>query len=548
MHKNQIILGDCLEVMRKIDAESVDLIYLDPPFFSNRNYEVIWGDEGEIRSFKDRWSGGIDKYILWLKERAAQMHRILKPTGSIFLHCDWHANADIRVYILNKLFERKNFRNEIIWKRNEIWKKYSNSRLDTATDTIYWYSKTDSYTYNSTSINSKNDPSNSYKKIDEDGRLYQDVLITGHKSLGAAQKGMYEYKGYTPPYGWLVDIKTLKNMDKQGLLIWRNGVCKRYKKYLEERTERINSLWTDIVTARGSERIGYPTQKPEALLERIIAMASNEGDVVLDPFVGGGTTAAVAQKLRRNWIGIDQSVAAVKVTDMRLRRDNDIFATPYELRIGIENYDVLRNMDAFEFEKMIVEKFGGTSNIKQRSDWGLDGKMPDGTPVQVKRSDNVGRSVIDNFLSAVQRCDETLFERNKLEGKPVGYIIAFSFGKGAVEEVSRLYLKNGILITLKQVQDILPYCKAPEVQLTAQELTDYKYLLQARTDNPKDIIFWGWDFEYDPKRGFKANVVLDWDGRQTRAFEAGEHHIAVEAVNAEGLSGRSEMKLQVEKK
>src|ERR1035437_5636994 len=114
---NQLILGDNLEILKTIDNESIDLIYLDPPFFSNRNYEVIWGDAGEVRSFQDRWSGGIEHYIVWLKERVIEMHRILKPTGSIFLHCDWHADAYIRVEILDKLFGGNNFRNEIIWKR-----------------------------------------------------------------------------------------------------------------------------------------------------------------------------------------------------------------------------------------------------------------------------------------------------------------------------------------------------------------------------------------------------------------------------------------------
>jgi DNA modification methylase len=114
---NQLILGDCLEVLKTLASDSVDLIYLDPPFFSNRNYEVIWGDKGEVRSFEDRWSGGVDHYIAWLKERVVEMHRVLKPTGSIFLHCDWHANAYIRVFILDKIFGEENLRNEIIWKR-----------------------------------------------------------------------------------------------------------------------------------------------------------------------------------------------------------------------------------------------------------------------------------------------------------------------------------------------------------------------------------------------------------------------------------------------
>lgn len=114
---NKLILGDNLEILKQIDSESIDLIYLDPPFFSNRNYEVIWGDEGEVRSFKDRWSGGMDHYIAWLKERVEQMHRALKSTGSIFLHCDWHANAYIRVDILDKIFGYQNFNSEIIWQR-----------------------------------------------------------------------------------------------------------------------------------------------------------------------------------------------------------------------------------------------------------------------------------------------------------------------------------------------------------------------------------------------------------------------------------------------
>ena len=114
---NKLILGDNLEILRNIESESVDLIYLDPPFFSNRNYEVIWGDSGEIRSFEDRFSGGIDHYVSWLKERVIEMHRILKPTGSIFLHCDWHADAYIRVLILDKVFGGNNFINHIVWQR-----------------------------------------------------------------------------------------------------------------------------------------------------------------------------------------------------------------------------------------------------------------------------------------------------------------------------------------------------------------------------------------------------------------------------------------------
>ncbi|MDR3351007.1 MAG: site-specific DNA-methyltransferase, partial [Prevotellaceae bacterium] len=140
---NKLILGDNLEILKAMDSETVDLIYLDPPFFSNRDYEVIWGDEGEVRSFQDRWSGGIEHYIAWLKERVIEMYRVLKPTGSIFLHCDWHADAYIRVEILDKIFGRNNFRNEIIWYYRRWTAGKTFQRMH---DNILFYSKTQSFT------------------------------------------------------------------------------------------------------------------------------------------------------------------------------------------------------------------------------------------------------------------------------------------------------------------------------------------------------------------------------------------------------------------
>ena len=188
--------------------------------------------------------------------------------------------------------------------------------------------------------------------------------------------------------------------------------------------------WSDIAIAgrypkNSPNNIGYPTQKPMALLERIIKCAGNEGDLVLDPFVGGGTTIAVADKLKRNWTGIDQSVAAVKVTDLRLRKQQDMFSQTYELKLRKYDYNMLRNQNAFEFETWIIKQFGGVPNIKQRNDLGLDGIAAAGAPIQVKRSDNISREVIDKFLSAVQRYDKRLFEKNKAAGKHVGHIIAF---------------------------------------------------------------------------------------------------------------------------
>ncbi|MDR1551974.1 MAG: site-specific DNA-methyltransferase [Prevotellaceae bacterium] len=508
---NRLILGDNLEVMKTMESETVDLIYLDPPFFSNRNYEVIWGDEGEVRSFQDRWAGGIDHYIAWLKERVVEMHRLLKPTGSMFLHCDWHANAEIKVDILNKLFGRDNFRNEIIW-HYKGREKYNEKKLQSRYDSIFFYVKTEKARIN-------------YVKFEWDKEDRVKMLRRKIHKDTDGREWFWETRGQA------------------------NGV-EPYKKYLDEYLEKgeaLNDIWVDIPMLRGNhpERIGYPTQKPELLLERIIELASNEGDLVLDPFVGGGTTAAVADKLKRRWIGIDQSVAAVKVTDLRLRRQQDMFSQPYELKLRKYDYDMLRNQNAFEFETWIIQQFGGTPNIKQRNDLGLDGKAADGSPIQVKRSDNVPRDVIDKFLSAVQRYDKQLFEKNKTAGKPVGHIIAFSFGKGAVAEAARLKNKEGIIIDLKKVNDIIDYGSGPKVSITSKELENYKYLLEVSAVSDSDIEFYSWDFDHNSEEGFKADVVIDKDGKQVKKFEPGEHCIAVEAVDKEGLEGTGELTLNV---
>ena len=351
MTANKLILGDNLEKLKELDDECIDLIYLDPPFFSNRNYEVIWGDEGEVRSFQDRWAGGISHYISWLKERVEQMHRVLKSTGSIFLHCDWHANAYIRVDILDNVFGINNFINEIAWCYTSA--SHSKSKLPNKHDTIFWYSKSDVYTVNLDDIrvdyNEKT--SSNYKKgLTGSGTFYKGKI--------KSEDGILHEKGKVPE-DWWADI----------------AIGARYPK-------------------NSDNNIGYPTQKPTKLLERIIKVASKEGDTVLDPFVGGGTTIVVAEKLKRKWIGIDQSVAAIKVSDLRLKNQQGLYSEPYDLQLHTYNSISLRNQNPFEFETFIIKEFGGIPNIKQRNDLGLDGKMPDNTPIQVKGSDNIGRNVM----------------------------------------------------------------------------------------------------------------------------------------------------------
>ncbi|KAA6303929.1 DNA adenine methyltransferase YhdJ, partial [termite gut metagenome] len=167
---------------------------------------------------------------------------------------------------------------------------------------------------------------------------------------------LYEYKGYSPPKnGWRYSLETMKSLDEQNLLFFPESKTGRIsrKRYLDEQKgQLIGNIWIDIqnIQAVSKEYIGYPTQKPETLLERIIKMTSNEGDIVLDPFVGGGTTVAVADKLNRRWIGIDQSVQAIKVTDLRMKKQQDLYSQPYELKLRKYDYDMLRSQDAFEFE------------------------------------------------------------------------------------------------------------------------------------------------------------------------------------------------------
>ena len=279
-------------------------------------------------------------------------------------------------------------------------------------------------------------------------------------------------------------------------------------------------------------------------------MASNEGDAVLDPFVGGGTTVAVADKLNRRWIGIDQSVQAVKVTEFRLNNQQDLFSKPFVVQLHKYDYDTLRYKDAFAFETFMVQQFGGTTNTKQRGDLGLDGKTKEGVPIQVKRSDGVGRNVVDNFLSAVQRFDKKLFDQNIAERKPIGYIIAFSFGRGAIEEVARLKNKENTVINLVTVESIVPIAKKPTLTIAVNDLgKDKKQLREieftATATSLADIEFYAWDFAYQADRGFKPEILIDKAGKQTHKFKAGLYNIAVKVVDNDGLDNMEVIKLKV---
>ncbi|MFI3220819.1 MAG: DNA methyltransferase [Methylococcales bacterium] len=578
---NQLILGDCLEVLKTLASDSVDLIYLDPPFFSNRNYEVIWGDKGEIRSFEDRWSGGVDHYIAWLKERVEEMHRVLKPTGSIFLHCDWHANAEIKVFILNKIFGYENFNGEIVWQRAQAHND-AKKKIGVLSDTIWYFSKSKKVTYHPIYGDLGDASQKMFKNFDERG-AYRYIILTA-PNIRYGESGQ-EWRGYNPTNigrSWAVPNLVVEELvgkekcesmgvlekldllyDKGFISFSKNGIPS-VKKYLDQSKGVIlGNIWTDISFGAGSkERIGYPTQKPEALLERIINMASNEDDIVLDPFNGGGTTVAVANRLNRQWIGIDSSVSAIKVTEYRLDAQHgnalkgqtslhsfsDLFK-PFTVQLHKYDYDTLRYKDAFEFEKFIVQQIGGLTNNKQRNDLGLDGKTKDGIPIQVKRSDNIGRNVIDNFQSACKRFDNALFERNQSESKPIGVIIAFSFGKGATQEVARLKNQENIIIQLLKVEDIIPIAKKPTLTvafndcgLDAKQLREIEFIATGHSE--AGIEFYAWDWSYENQQ-FNFAIVNDKIGKQTQKFKAGTHCIAVKVVDNDGLESIEVITLKI---
>ena len=559
MEVNKLILGDNLEILKTIDSETIDLIYLDPTFFSNRNYEVIWGDEGEVRSFQDRWAGGMEHYIAWLKERVEQMHRILKPTGSIFLHCDWHADAYIRVMILDRVFGMNNFLNEITWKRTTTHNdtKQGTKQFGRVQDKIFFYAKNvkqfrfypqfERYTSDYTA--------STYNKTDPDGRRFKSSDLSAAKPGGDTS---YEWNGCKPPVGryWAYSKENMEEFDRQGRIYYSENGKPYLKHYLDEMPgNSVDDLWDNCVYKNKTERIGYPTQKPMALLERIIRSSTQEGDVVLDPFVGGGTTVAVADKLNRKWIGIDQSVQAVKVTELRLDKQRDLFSAPFTVQLHKYDYDTLRYKNAFEFESWIIQQFGGIAQNKKGGDKGTDGKTADGVPIQVKRSDNIGVNVIKNFSVSAKQFDKTVSGKNQAAQKPVGYIIAFSFGRGAVQEVARLKLEENIVIRLVTVEEIVPIAKKPALAVESKTVScDEKGVWEiefiATGASEAGIEFYSWDFNYSPPLegaggGFKADIMIDKAGKQTAKFKAGLHHVAVKVVDNDGLESVEIIKLKV---
>lgn len=394
-------------------------------------------------------------YISWMRDRVRQLHRVLKPNGTIYLHCDPHASHYLKV-MLDDLFGASNFRNEIIWKRTGS-KGLMTTRLANNHDTILAYSKSPAPTWNGDTLFEPYDPDNldaktagKYSHREPDGRMYRlDNLINPNRDRPNLT---YEFLGVTRVWRWTQE--RMQAAYEAGIVVQTApGRVPQMKRYLDEQRGRpLGDTWVDIapLNSRARERLGYPTQKPEALLTRIIEASSNPGDVVLDPFCGCGTTISVAEQTGRRWIGIDVSLTAIEIISARFSRIPG--AKPPRL-IGMpENPESLYALKPFEFQNWVIRKFFGTHSPRKSGDMGIDGySLLVNNPIQVKRSYSVGRNVVDNFETSIRR-----------DGHDTGYIVGFSFTRNAKEEVARAWVQEGLDIRLVTVEQLLDQAKLPD--------------------------------------------------------------------------------------
>lgn len=418
--KNELFYGDNLDVLRRYVAdESVDLVYLDPPFNSSADYNVLFkehsGDRAasQIKAFGDTWrwdeaaarsldealrGGGrlaqvmrafhaflgasdMMAYLAMMAPRLAELHRVLKPSGSLYLHCDPTASHYLKI-VLDAIFSPDCFRSEVTWKRSAPHNDAK--RWSPVADILLYYGKGESVTWNPI-YESHSDAyvEDKYRFEDDGGRQY---CLDNMTSPKPRPNMMYEWKGHaSPPNGWRYSRETMARLDAEGR-IWYPD-CKdkrpRLKRYLDEMNGvLLGNVWTDIapINSRAAERLGYPTQKPLALLERIIGASSNEGDVVLDPFCGCGTTIDAAQKLNRRWIGIDITHVAIGLIRTRLRDSyGDLVEKRYEVvgePVTVEDAAELAASDPYQFQWWALGLVGARpTEGKKGADRGIDGRL-----------------------------------------------------------------------------------------------------------------------------------------------------------------------------
>jgi DNA modification methylase len=466
-----IYCGDNIDQLKKLPGECVDLIYIDPPFNSNRNYEVFWGETKEKRRFEDRHAS-TQAYIEFMRPRCVELHRVLKKTGSFYYHCDWHASHYVKV-MLDQILGENQFQAEIIWKRTSAHS--DSSTCGRAHDTIFLFGKSQEITWNSQYQAYDDEYVNThYRYKDKKGRVYRTDNLT---AMGLSGGGYtYEWNGVNKL--WRVPQQKMQELHDQGRIHYTKTGTAEYIRYFDEMPGMpLQDVWTDIppVNSQAAERLGYPTQKPIALLDRIVKASSNPNDIVLDAFCGCGTALVAAENLRRQWIGIDISPTACRVMAKRLRdvchlKEDEIL---WKSGRGFVVRDLpwteakLRELPPFEFENWAVIALGGHPNKAKVGDMGMDGRiypvssipevfgskkgkskgmefMDVWYPVQVKQKDKVGRPDIDSFEAAMTRNDRTK-----------GFFVSFDYSSDALTEIDAFFRKSHRVIIALTVKDIL---------------------------------------------------------------------------------------------
>ncbi|MBF0318173.1 MAG: restriction endonuclease [Nitrospirae bacterium] len=413
---NTLYYGDNLKVLREhIPDESVDLIYLDPPFNSKADYNILFKEpsgvssDAQVTAFEDTWHwtqetesafkeivetepvavvemmrafrqfvgmNDMMAYLTMMCIRLVELRRVLKDTGSIYLHCDPTASHYLKI-LMDAIFGKNNFRNELIWKRTS---GHSDAkRFGNIHDIILFYAKDDNSKWQQ--IYQEYDKSYTeqyYRYSDPDGRKWMSDNLGAAGLLGGGYT--YEWKGITRL--WRCPIETMERLDNEGKIFYTKNGIPRFKRYLDEsKGLSCQDMWTDIEALRSwhAERLGYPTQKPIALLERIISASSNEGDVVLDPFCGCGTTVTAAQKLNRQWIGIDVTHLAINLIkgrlkdmyDLKPKDDYTVTGEPEDLAGAMELAS--QNRYQFQWWALSLIDFRPYGDKKKGKDTGIDG-------------------------------------------------------------------------------------------------------------------------------------------------------------------------------
>jgi len=425
---NTLYYGDNLDILRdKIPSDCVDLIYLDPPFQSGKNYNIIFqpelnkikGATAQIKTFEDTWrwgneaeneyqgliTGTITKekpnqklieliksmrsylgecsmmaYLSMMAPRLVEMRRVMKDTGSIYLHCDPTASHYLKL-LMDAVFGVENYRTEIIWKRSSAHSDTKQGRRQHGRihDVILFYTKGDRWTWNPIYMDyDENYIKQFYKYVETGtGRKYRLGDLTGP---GGEAKGNPQYEVMGVKRYWRYSKEKMEQLIKEGRVVQtKPGAVPAYKRYLDEMPGVVlQDIWTDInpISSQATERLGYPTQKPEALLERIIKASSNEGDLVLDPFCGCGTTIAVAESQKRKWIGIDITYLAIDVIKKRLDKNRIQEGVDFEIDgepTDVYSAEKFAQQNPFQFQIWCVSKLDATPSQTKTGDQGIDG-------------------------------------------------------------------------------------------------------------------------------------------------------------------------------